>query len=89
MAVEYADSFHDQDYLNHVVSKALPGRIDTLPRREFPNGAFRASPHFNVTHARMVHFNYNIGHTKARQMEEAGLWFVDTTTGDTRREHQQ
>jgi len=86
-SAKYLATFEDQMYLNHVVAKDLPGRVDTLPRHHFPNGAFRAGPHFNATRARMIHFNYNIGHTKAAQMAEAGLWFVDATTGDTRTEY--
>jgi len=85
---KYLASYEDQMYLHRVVPQALPGRVDTLPRHRFPNGIFRASPYFNITHARMVHFNHNIGHTKVEQMTEARLWFINATTGDTKIEHQ-
>lgn len=76
-------------YLNHVVAQSLPGQtVGTLPRRQFPNGAFRAGPHFNATHALMVHFNFNYGHAKAAQMDAAELWFVDTARGDTSARYQ-
>jgi len=89
LLAKYQASFGDQDYLYLVVPEALPGRVDTLPRRHFPNGAFRKGSYFNITRARMIHFNYMIGHMKAEQMAEEGLWFVDRTTGDTGVEYQQ
>jgi hypothetical protein len=84
VVVKYLASFEDQMYLHRVVPRALPGRVDTLPRHHFPNGIFRAGPYYNITHARMVHFNHNIGHAKAEQMALAGLWFINETTGDTK-----
>ena len=66
-------------YLNAVVAPALRGRVGTLDRKNFPNGSFRQGPGFDPAAATMLHFNFNRGHDKRREMAEAGLWLVPPT----------
>eukprot|EP00614_Pseudopedinella_elastica_P005259 CAMPEP_0172599988 /NCGR_PEP_ID=MMETSP1068-20121228/20111_1 /TAXON_ID=35684 /ORGANISM="Pseudopedinella elastica, Strain CCMP716" /LENGTH=704 /DNA_ID=CAMNT_0013400427 /DNA_START=81 /DNA_END=2195 /DNA_ORIENTATION=+ len=75
----YRSNFEDQQYLNHVLAEqlyTLGRRTTTLNRTLFPNGAFRRGPLFEAGAATMIHFNFNTGHDKRREMRESGYWFA-------------
>ena len=66
-------------YVNLVLAKELGSRVGTLGRPRFPNGSFRRGRHFDMAQAARVHFNFNNGHDKRRQMAEANVWFIERT----------